>query len=298
MAVDDLVAPRLVIDPNVYISAAISGRGAPAELFDAAVSELVVLVVSPHLLDEVSEVLKRPKFRKWITLEEAAAFIQAIELIADHVEDPSIDGRERVCRDPDDEYLVALALETDAALLVSGDDDLLSLRIPHLDVRSPRDALQSISFEHEWGSTLLPSTFEASTRAVVAEGNVAPLNAVATFIAVLDESDAADLLPFVVTPESLHTWREQIQEVKAAVTNRGMATRPEYLSPGVCCVKLPPDPGEVVKATADVLLPDSTLPVMLQHRPELEDAVSFDGWRVHALGYVPVEDMPETVRDA
>lgn len=292
MGSDDRVAPRLVIDTNVYISAAISGRGAPADLLDAAVSGLAVLIVSPHLLGEIREVLQREKFRRWIGLEDVAAFIQGIELIADHFEDSQIEERERVCRDPDDDYLVALALKADATLLVSGDDDLLSLEVAHLDVRNPRDALEAIGFEHDWGSTLMPSTFEASARAVVAEGNAAPLGVVAAFMAIMDDPDAVDLLPFVVTPESLMTWRGQLQETKAAIANRGMATRPEYLSPEVCYVKLPPDPGEVVKATADVLLPRDTLPVMLQHRPELEDAASLGGWRVHALEYVPLEDMP------
>jgi putative PIN family toxin of toxin-antitoxin system len=51
-----------VIDPNVLISAAISGKGAPAALLAASLQRKAQLVVSPKLLDELEHVLLRPRF--------------------------------------------------------------------------------------------------------------------------------------------------------------------------------------------------------------------------------------------
>ncbi len=53
--------PRLVLDSGVYVSAAISGVGAPAQLLGAAIEGRVVLLVSALLVGELREVLSRPK---------------------------------------------------------------------------------------------------------------------------------------------------------------------------------------------------------------------------------------------
>jgi putative PIN family toxin of toxin-antitoxin system len=112
-------APRIVVDVGVYVSAAISATGPPAELLAAAVEGQAVLLVSPLLLAELREVLAREKFRRWITLEDAETFIQGLELLATNVIDPpeSVWPHVRpVCRDPDDDYLIALAETEQAAL--------------------------------------------------------------------------------------------------------------------------------------------------------------------------------------
>jgi predicted nucleic acid-binding protein len=46
---------------------------------------------------------------------------------------------EAVCRDPDDDHILALAATAGAEVIVSGDDDLLSLKRHHgVDIVSPR----------------------------------------------------------------------------------------------------------------------------------------------------------------
>jgi predicted nucleic acid-binding protein len=84
--------PRLVLDSGVYVSAAISGVGAPAQLLGAAIEGRVVLLVSPLLLDELREVLGRPKLRRWLTSEDAQAFVEGVELLAELVQDPPADA--------------------------------------------------------------------------------------------------------------------------------------------------------------------------------------------------------------
>lgn len=65
------------------------------------------MVVSAKLLDELSETLLRPKFRRWIGEDDALAFDEILRLAALVVDDPA--SAERVSGDPDDHYLIALA---------------------------------------------------------------------------------------------------------------------------------------------------------------------------------------------
>ncbi|MHB1537563.1 MAG: putative toxin-antitoxin system toxin component, PIN family [Solirubrobacteraceae bacterium] len=93
-------------------------------------------MVSPALIDELRDVLRRPRLRRWISLALADEFIEGLAQDATLAPDPpALPG---VSRDPDDDYLVALARATDADHLISGDSDLLDLTEPDPPVLSPR----------------------------------------------------------------------------------------------------------------------------------------------------------------
>ena len=94
------VRPRLVVDPGVLISAALSARAAPRRLLEAAVAGRFTLIVSDLLLVELSEVLHRPKFRRWLAIADAESFIQAVTLLSERSADPDRTHRQAVCRDP------------------------------------------------------------------------------------------------------------------------------------------------------------------------------------------------------
>jgi putative PIN family toxin of toxin-antitoxin system len=83
------VVPRVVLDANVLVSGAIS-RGAPAQLLQAGEAGEIELVVSPLLLAEVAEVLRRSKFRRYISEAEADEFVDRIRRIAILIEDPAL----------------------------------------------------------------------------------------------------------------------------------------------------------------------------------------------------------------
>lgn len=284
--------PRIVIDPGVYVSAAIGGAGAPAQLLEAAVEGRVVLLVSPLLLAELREVLAREKLRRWLSVEDAAAFVDAVVLLASPIDDPPDESWARVCRDPDDDYLVALAETNDVTLLVSGDRDLLDVQRPGLDVRSPRATIDAISSTHPWGPALIPAEAEAAWAQSKTLGHSDVLETTAAFLIIVAEPDAAELLPQVVTPESLHVWRAELQEVRSLAGGRGMASGVDRPAEDVAYVKLPPDPGESVRATGDVLLEGAVI-VTLQRRPELPNALGLGSWRVHGIGdYIRPEDLP------
>jgi uncharacterized protein len=58
------------------------------------------------LLGELGEVLRRPKFRRWITAEQVAAFVELLDREAESWDDPA--EIPPVTGDAKDDYLVAL----------------------------------------------------------------------------------------------------------------------------------------------------------------------------------------------
>ena len=130
---------RVVADANVLVSAALArSPAAPsALLLDAALDERVELLVSPALLAEITSVLTRQRFRRYLSLDEAARFVADLASQATLVPDAQT-PYPAVCRDPNDDYLVALAVQAAADALVTGDADLLELGDPPVSVLTRR----------------------------------------------------------------------------------------------------------------------------------------------------------------
>jgi len=106
-----------------------------------------VLVVSPLLFDELTDVLGRAKFERWSSQGRASAYIAALRARSELRRDlPSVQRIE--VRDPDDHYLVALSREAKADYLVSVDRDLLDAKLdlpvvnPAVFVAGLRDPIQ------------------------------------------------------------------------------------------------------------------------------------------------------------
>ena len=134
---------RVVFDPNVLISARLSPNGTPGLLLAAWTDEQFELVVSPALLAEMGGVLDRPKFRRWLTAEEARVFVNTLHTSATVVDDPPVPAQNTP--DPSDDYLLALAVAADADYLVSGDTHLTGLANPLPPVLTPRDFLEGLN---------------------------------------------------------------------------------------------------------------------------------------------------------
>lgn len=133
---------RAVIDPNVWISAIINPYGTPARVIEAVISGAVTAVVTRRLLDELAAVLIRPKFRRWITVADAVALVEALDGIAEVRPDPQSPPSQRV-RDPDDDYLAALS-EATRAVIVTGDIDLLDADLDPPAI-TPRQLLDTLT---------------------------------------------------------------------------------------------------------------------------------------------------------
>lgn len=139
---------RVVADANVLVSAALArSPEAPSVLtFDAALDGRVELVTSPLLLREIASVLVRPRLQKYLSTEEASRFIADLAAQTVLLVDPQ-GPHPAVCRDPHDDYIVALARASGAEAIVTGDLDLLAIDPSELDIEiiTPRQLVDRLS---------------------------------------------------------------------------------------------------------------------------------------------------------
>jgi putative PIN family toxin of toxin-antitoxin system len=111
---------RLLLDTNVLVAALVA-RGTCHELLEHCVREHVV-VSSQSLLDELGGVLERKFGQRAADVQTARRlFAETLTL----VEPAALDVL--VCRDRDDDVVLATALAGACAAIVTGDQDLLIL---------------------------------------------------------------------------------------------------------------------------------------------------------------------------
>jgi putative PIN family toxin of toxin-antitoxin system len=118
---------RVVADANAFVSAAL-GRSPEApsvRIINAALDGRVELVMSPALLQEIADVLSRPRVRKRLSAEDAQLFLADIAAQVVVFSDPA--DPPNLCRDPDDDYVVGLATVSGADAPVSREGDLLAV---------------------------------------------------------------------------------------------------------------------------------------------------------------------------
>jgi hypothetical protein len=112
----------------VYLQATVNESGPAAALLRLVDHNEIVLFVSREVLEEVREVLSRPKIRQRnpaITDERVNALLSRVADKATLLDD--VRRHFTYARDPKDEKYLNLAIEVAAAYLVSRDKDLLDL---------------------------------------------------------------------------------------------------------------------------------------------------------------------------
>jgi putative PIN family toxin of toxin-antitoxin system len=131
---EDGPRPRVVFDCMVYLQATISDSGPAATILRLVEGDEFSLFVSDDILEEVRDVLSRPKIRNRnpnITDERVDALITRIRDKATAVND--IQQHFIYPRDPKDEKYINLAIEAEADYLISRDNDLLDLMTGYAD---------------------------------------------------------------------------------------------------------------------------------------------------------------------
>jgi putative PIN family toxin of toxin-antitoxin system len=135
---------RVVLDTNLLISAALVAQGKPRRVLTWARTN-APLIASLPLLKEIRTRLERPKFRKYLSAEDAESFVLDFAAVC---EKPALSGSIRVCRDPDDDMVLETAVAGRADCIVTGDQDLLVLD-PFQGIRilAPADFLKEVGAE-------------------------------------------------------------------------------------------------------------------------------------------------------
>lgn len=113
---------RLILDTNLWISFLLTSNY--ARLDQLLAKDRATLLFSQELLNEFITVAQRPKFKKYFLPADLQALLAAIGPKAEII---AVTSSVSLCRDPKDNFLLALALDGNATHLLTGDQDLLVL---------------------------------------------------------------------------------------------------------------------------------------------------------------------------
>lgn len=133
----------VVLDTNIWLSAALSPSGTPAQVVRAALLQGAA-VFSEATFAELETRIWKPKFDRYISLEARKSILRDASAAALWVEIPPELAELRWSRDQDDDVFVRTALAAQAPWLVTGDNDLLSVpAITGLQILTPAQAMQA-----------------------------------------------------------------------------------------------------------------------------------------------------------
>lgn len=134
---------RCVVDTNVLISALLSAEGASNEVVYTILRH-GVLLASSATFEELESTLHRSKFDRYLRSGDREDYLTLIQGGSRFVE---VTADIEVCRDPDDDKFLALAVSGGADVIVSGDADLQVLHpFRGIPILSPNAFLKSDFF--------------------------------------------------------------------------------------------------------------------------------------------------------
>lgn len=116
---------RVLLDTNVMISGTF-WPGKSKMLLNAVRRGEITCITSETLLEELREILTDPEKPFRLSAEEARQVVDAWRSLATLI-DPT--SRVSVCRDDDDNRVLECAVDGKADYIVTGDKDLLNLRV-------------------------------------------------------------------------------------------------------------------------------------------------------------------------
>ncbi|MEW6714089.1 MAG: putative toxin-antitoxin system toxin component, PIN family [Nitrospirota bacterium] len=124
-----------VFDTNVFIAAIIT-EGVCSKVLHRARARDFSLVSCPFIIAEIRRVLSK-KFH--LSYDETASAIEPISEAIAHIVEHNL-KMANICRDADDDNIIACAVAAKADYLVTGDDDLLEIKgYQDIKILSPRD---------------------------------------------------------------------------------------------------------------------------------------------------------------
>jgi len=133
------IVARFVVDTNVLVSRLILPHSICAEALGRAESN-ARLLISEATMYELADVLSRPKFDRYASLEDRKGFIERLPQIAEIV---PIIRLVRECRDRKDNKFLEVALNGSADVIITGDKDLLAMNPWRgIEILSPHDYMK------------------------------------------------------------------------------------------------------------------------------------------------------------
>jgi uncharacterized protein len=139
---------RLVLDTNVLISAFL-WSGIPGRLIDLAIEGHVQLFTSSALLTELDEILHRQKLERTVAATgfTPSGLYKRYQRLSHLVSARKF--TQQICRDADDDAVLACALAANASMIITGDKDLLVLHPWRgIHIVKPAEALQRFSVDN------------------------------------------------------------------------------------------------------------------------------------------------------
>lgn len=123
---------RVVLDTNVLISGFLYPKSIPGRILQIWQSGQFELVLSESIFEETKRVLQYKKISKRlrqleITTEDVDNFLILLKFFSQFIA-PGESVKVKLERDPNDEHVLAAYLAGQADCLVTGDQDLLSLK--------------------------------------------------------------------------------------------------------------------------------------------------------------------------
>jgi putative PIN family toxin of toxin-antitoxin system len=121
--------PSAVIDASILVSAFLFPGSVPGQILKLAPEGKFVMHLSPILIEETRRSLLNVRLRTAYGHDEDAvlAWCAGLECIGS-VFSGALPDIGEVCRDPDDDHVIAAAVAIGANIIVTGDKDLLILR--------------------------------------------------------------------------------------------------------------------------------------------------------------------------
>ncbi|SRR5260221_13687074 len=115
---------RIIIDTNLWISFLITRD---LKRFDEKIKKnRIKILFSLELMEEFIAVAERPKFKKYFDKKDIEQLIELFDVYGEIID---VKSSMKICRDPKDNFLLALAKDGKADVLITGDKDLLELKM-------------------------------------------------------------------------------------------------------------------------------------------------------------------------
>jgi putative PIN family toxin of toxin-antitoxin system len=119
---------RVVFDTSTLIGAALKFGSKPHQALTLALGSCVICICEQELA-ELAEVLNRSSLERYLTRSDRDRFLALIRERTQIVEIDEMVGTalDPPCRDPKDNFILALSIAARASVIVSSDHDLLVL---------------------------------------------------------------------------------------------------------------------------------------------------------------------------